>query len=247
MANWTTATIAARHDWDAGLATFRLQAEGLSFAPGQFVNLALPVGAERVKRAYSLASAPGAPPEFYLAEVSEGALTPSLFQLGPGAVVELDTDPQGFFTLEWIPATTKELWLLATGTGLGPFVSMWRSGQLFPRFERVVLVHGARTEAQLGYRQELEQLRALQPRFSYVPLVSRAAPGPGMLAGRIPAAIDDGSLERAAELALDPERSHVMLCGNPDMIRDAQASLAHKGLRKHRQRSPGHVTTEKYW
>ncbi len=246
MTKWVTATLAGRHDWDTGLATLRLDAEPFDFSPGQFVNLALTLNGERIKRAYSLASAPGAAPEFYLAEVDGGSLSPHLLSLKPGQHLELDSNAQGFFTLDWLPSTVSELWLLATGTGLGPFVSLWRSGALFPKFQRVVVVHGVRTGFQLGYREELERLREVHP-LSYVPLLTRAEPEAGMLGGRIPAAINDGGLEQAAGLRFDPERSHVMLCGNPDMIRDAQEALAKKGLRKHRQRSPGHVTTEKYW
>jgi ferredoxin--NADP+ reductase len=80
----------------------------------------------------------------------------------------------------------------------------------------------------------------------YVSMVSREA-APGSLAGRIPAAISDGRLEDAAGLKLLPESSHVMLCGNPDMLKDTQAVLVERGLRKHRRRNPGHITVESFW
>jgi ferredoxin--NADP+ reductase len=80
----------------------------------------------------------------------------------------------------------------------------------------------------------------------YQPFVSRES-APGALAGRVPAAIADGRLEDAAGLRLDPAAAHVMLCGNPDMLRDAQAALALRGLRKHRRRTPGHVSVESFW
>jgi len=70
---------------------------------------------------------------------------------------------------------------------------------------------------------------------------------PGWLAGRIPAAIADGRLESAAGLPLTPQSSHVMLCGNPQMLRDASAALAARGMRKHRRRAPGHITVESFW
>ena len=68
----------------------------------------------------------------------------------------------------------------------------------------------------------------------------------GSLAGRIPQAMRDGRLEKAAGLPLD-ERSHVMLCGNPAMLKDAQAALMERGLRKHRRRNPGHISVESFW
>jgi ferredoxin--NADP+ reductase len=76
--------------------------------------------------------------------------------------------------------------------------------------------------------------------------VSRES-APGSLAGRIPAAIGDGRLEAAAGLRLAPESSQVMLCGNPDMLKDASAALAARGLRKHRRRTPGHISVESFW
>jgi ferredoxin--NADP+ reductase len=89
-------------------------------------------------------------------------------------------------------------------------------------------------------------LRGKAQQFRYVSFVSRE-PAEGSLEGRIPAALGDGRLERAAGLQLRPENSHVMLCGNPDMLKDAQAALAGRGLRKHRRRAPGHLTVESFW
>ena len=77
-------------------------------------------------------------------------------------------------------------------------------------------------------------------------MVTREA-HPGALAGRIPAAIDDGRLEGRTGVPLTPENAQVMLCGNPAMVEDAQAVLATRGMRRHRRREPGHVTIETYW
>jgi ferredoxin--NADP+ reductase len=85
-----------------------------------------------------------------------------------------------------------------------------------------------------------------RPGFKYVPFVSRES-HPGSLAGRVPAAIQDGRLEAAAGVALDAASSHVMLCGNPQMLKDATAALAERGMRKHRRRNPGHITVESFW
>jgi ferredoxin--NADP+ reductase len=88
--------------------------------------------------------------------------------------------------------------------------------------------------------------RANGARFRYVSFVSREQ-APGSLAGRIPAAIADGRLEQAAGVALAPVNSQVMLCGNPDMLRDGGAALAVRGMKKHRRRSPGQITVESFW
>jgi ferredoxin/flavodoxin---NADP+ reductase len=246
MSTWTRAQVLARTDWTEGLATLKLDAQLLPFIPGQFANLALDIGEQRVRRSYSVASAPGTPPEFYVTRVAGGALSPSLVALEPGDAVWLDTRCAGLFTLEWMPDAARELWLIATGTGVGPYISLLRSGLLLPRFERVVIVHGTRTQLELGYREELEAA-ARDARVSYVPSVTRENPGHGVLTGRIPELLRDGQLEAAAGLPFDAERSHFMVCGNPAMINDSIATLEQRGFRRNKRREPGHITIEKYW
>jgi ferredoxin/flavodoxin---NADP+ reductase len=225
--------------------TLRLSARP-SFRPGQFMNLGLPLASGFVSRSYSLASAPGQELEVLLARVGEGALTPALFDLGVGNEVALDPKPQGFFTFDYVPPH-RVLWMLATGTGLGPFLSMLRSGEAFARAERVVLAHGTRGPAELAHRDELEAMAvAHEGRFVYSPVLSRLHE-PGLLQGRITQALASGELEQRAGVALAPESAHVLLCGNPAMIDEAIAQLSARGLRRHRQRTPGHITTEKYW
>jgi len=239
------AEITARTQWAEGLWTMRLDAEVASFEPGQFVNLALPVDGELVKRAYSIASAPSCPLELYLVRVDGGVLTPRLDAMTIGDVVKVDTRANGFFTLRHVPQG-RDAWLLSTGTGLGPFISMLRSGQLWSRFENVVLVNGARRLAHLGYRDELETLQRTQPSFRYVPMVTREH-HEDIIRSRIPAAVRAGVLDQIAGRQLDADHAQVMLCGNPDMIRDSIEALAERGLRKHRRAKPGHITVEKYW
>ena len=139
------------------------------------------------------------------------------------------------------------LWCLATGTGLGPFLSMLRTADPWQKFARVVLVHAVRHAEELTYRDTLAEIAHARPgAFTYVPMVSRE-PHPEALAGRIPAAIEDGRLEARAGIALSPENSHAMLCGNPAMVEDTQTLLATRGMRRHRRKEPGQVTVETYW
>lgn len=221
-------------------------AERGSFRPGQFMNLGLHVGAQFVSRSYSLASAPGEPLEVLLARVGEGALSPALFELAVGAAITLDPKPQGFFSLDYVPPH-EELWMLATGTGLGPFLSMLRSGVAFERARRVVLAHGTRGPLDLAHQAELVELtRERAGAFSYLPVLSRE-PMAGALDGRLTTVLASGELEASAQTRIDAERSHLLLCGNPAMIEDVTTQLVARGLRRHRQRAPGHITTEKYW
>ena len=244
---WIETKISSRKDWAPGLTSLTLDAGAAAFVPGQFVNLGLDLGGVRIKRSYSLASPPGAPSEVYLSLVPGGALTPALFELGPGDPVWLDDRALGFFTLDHVPPAGRA-WLLATGTGLGPFLSMLRSPSIWQRFERIVLVHGVRYVSHLGYAEELTRISAERGgQLVYLPLVTREQPPPGGLVGRLPALIESGELERRAGLSFAAPTDHVLMCGNPAMISEVQAVLGTRGLEKHRPRKPGHITIESYW
>jgi ferredoxin/flavodoxin---NADP+ reductase len=244
---WVTANIVEQVDWAAGLRTLRLD-QRLDFIPGQFVNLALDAGPERTKRSYSVASAPGAPVEVYITRVERGLLSEPLFERGVGDNVFMEAMSYGFLTIDQLPEFARDLWLLSTGTGLAPFLSMLRSGQLFPRFDKVLVVNGVRENAHLAYEAELRELEGRsEGKIRYVGLVTRESPSGKHLAGRIPQAIEDGRLEHALDYPFDVKRSHFMLCGNPDMIGDAMTSLALRGMKRHRRRDPGHISVEKYW
>lgn len=241
---WLDGAVIGRTDWADGLWTLRVDAV-IDHEPGQFVNLALTIDGQQVKRAYSLASAPGAPAEFFLVRVEGGALTPALHRLAIGDHVQVQQEPQGFFVLSEVP-DARDLWLVASGTGLGPFMAMLRSETIWRRFANVVLVHGARYASHLAYRAELEALSRTRP-LRCIGAVTREAVAAPLLAGRITARLADGQLEATAGTVLSAEHSHVMLCGNPDMVTDVTAALIGRGLAKHRRRAPGHITIEKYW
>lgn len=228
MNNMIETRLADRHEWAPGLVTLKLGTTLAGFEPGQWTNIALELDGECVRRPYSLASVPGAPAELFVSGVPGGRLTPRLLDLAPGDALLLEPRPMGFFTLRWLP-DARELWMLATSTGLAPYVAMLRHGEVFSRFERIVVVHGVREENQLAYRDEIRATGV-----DYVPAVSR-------INGRITALLARG------DLIIDPTRAHVMLCGNPGMITEVSGLLAQRGLRRHRQRNPGHVTTESYW
>ena len=152
----------------------------------------------------------------------------------------------GFLVLSEVP-DAENLWLIATGTGLAPFLSILRTEAPWERFRRVVLVHATRTADEQVYGELLAGVaRARGERLQRVAFVSREK-APGALEGRIPAAIGDGRLERAAAAELSAARSQVMLCGNPAMVTDVTAALVARGMRKHRRRAPGHITVETYW
>ena len=241
MSKWLVGRVLENRHWTDALFSLRVEAPRLDFQAGQFVRIAVE---ERVARAFSFVNPPQDPVlEFYGIVVPQGPLSPRLAALRAGDRLLIASNPAGFLVLREVPPV-KTLWLVSTGTGIAPFLSILRTDEPWTRFENVVLVHAVRHTAELVYQEMIRQI-SRERGLRTVTFVSREA-APGSLAGRIPAALRDGRLESAAGLALDHD-AHVMLCGNPDMLRDAQAALGERGLRKHRRRNPGHISVESFW
>jgi ferredoxin--NADP+ reductase len=247
MSKWLEGTVLENRHWTEALFTLRVQGAPLAFEAGQFVRIALDIDGERIARPFSMVNAPGDPVlEFYGIVVPEGPLSPRLARLKAGERLFVAPNPAGFLVLSELPAA-QTLWLMSTGTGIAPFISMLRAGTPWQRFKDVVLVHAVRHAAELVYQMDIEKTGAHHGScFRYVSVVSRED-APGALRGRIPALVRDGRLEAAAGLKLAAEGSQVMLCGNPDMLKDTSGALAERGMRKNRRRTPGHITVESFW
>lgn len=245
--DWLEATVVGRHQWTAQLVSLHLDAPLAEFQAGQYVKIALDDGPERVGRPYSLVNSPDVRPlEIHFTTVPEGALTSRLAALEVGARLWISARANGLFTLEQV-VTRRHLWLFATGTGLGVYLSMLGTAQPWQRFERVMLVHGVRYTDELAYADRIAALRTnYGDRFCFIPAISRDAAGAGQFAGRITELLANGELERTAGAAITPEDSHCMMCGNAEMIKDARALLEERGLRRHKRSEPGHYTLEQY-
>lgn len=242
-AKWLDGRVIENQHWTDTLFSLRVEAPRLRYEAGQFVRIALE---EQLARPFSFVNPPQDPVlEFYGIVVPEGPLSPRLERLKKGDRLYIATNPAGFLVLSEVP-DAETLWLVSTGTGIAPFLSILRTETPWRRFRNLVLVHAVRHARELTYRGLIGEIQHRHHNvFHYVTFVSREA-APGSLAGRIPAAIRDGRLEQAAGVKLD-QHSHAMLCGNPQMLKDAAAALAERGLRKHRRRNPGHITVESFW
>jgi len=251
MSKWVEGRVVAKRRWTERLFSLQVAAPEVTFVAGQFARLALPAapGAKEAMlgRPYSFVNAPQSPPhEFYFNVLPEGPLSPRLAALEADDAVWLLDRANGFFVVSELPDSAA-LWCLATGTGLGPYLSILRTEEPWEKFDRIVLVQGVRQAADLSYAETVGAIVRERPgRFTFVPMVSRETHR-GALAGRIPDAIRDGRLEAWTGVPLTAENAHAMLCGNPDMLRDTQALLEHRGMRRHRRREPGHFTLEAYW
>jgi ferredoxin--NADP+ reductase len=240
-AKWLEGRVIENRHWTDALFSLRVEAPPLGFQAGQFVRIALE---ERIARPFSFVNPPQDPVlEFYGIVVPEGPLSPRLAQLRAGERLLVATNPAGFLVLSEVP-DAETLWLVSTGTGIAPFLSLLRTETPWRRFKNVVLVHAVRHTRELAYAEMIRKI-SKEKGLRTITFVSRET-APGSLAGRIPAAIRDGRLETAAGLKLN-EHAHVMLCGNPEMLKDATAALAERGMRKHRRRAPGQITVESFW
>lgn len=248
MANWLNGKVVEVNYWTDALMSLIVHAPIDKFTAGQYAKLALDIEGERVQRAYSYVNSPNSTDlEFYLVTVPDGKLSPKLTALKPGDNVLVTEQANGFFVLEEIP-DTRTLWMLSTGTGIGPFLSILQLGQDLERFENIVLVHAVRYADDLSYLPLMESLvERYQGKLRIQTVVSREN-HIGSLTGRVPALIESGALEKMVGLEITPEESHVMLCGNPQMVKDTQELLKEqRAMRKHFRRKPGHITSEQYW
>lgn len=246
MEEWLEGKVVDKRRWSEKLYSLRFTAPVEDFRAGQFTRLALEIDGERVARPYSFVNPPQEDLlEIHFNEIADGPLTPRLAALVPGDRLWVSARPNGFFTLDYLPES-RNLWMIASGTALGVYLSILRTEQSWQRFEHIALVHNTRLQNQLCYGKEIATLKhRMGERFRYVPITSREQTEHA-LHGRILAALEDGRLERHADLPLTAKDSHVMLCGNMDMIREVSAALEARGMRKHRRKEPGHYTTEKY-
>ncbi len=246
MPEWIEGRVTENRQWTERLFSLRFSAAIGDFKPGQFVRVALELDGGIVARPYSLVNSPTEPEfEIFFNIVPAGPLTPRLAALRQGDVIKVAEKPYGFLTLDDVPAA-KHLWMLATGTGVGPFVSILKSGDAWQRFEKVVLVYSVRTVQELAYQDAITKAgRQHHQQLSYIPVVTREQVE-GAINMRVTDAIASGELEQLAGVSMNPEDSHVMMCGNSAMIADVMELLKSRNMRKHLRREPGHITIEKY-
>jgi ferredoxin/flavodoxin---NADP+ reductase len=253
MPQWCQGIVSKRCVWNPGLFTLQIEVPQVEpFLPGQFLHLGLHVPSENeaepklINRPYSVASPHASKLEFFIVVVENGDLTPRLWQLNEGDPILVSQRAAGSFTLKKAP-TLENLWLFATGTGLAPYIAMVRDPLVWQQYHRVFMVHGVRVRSDLAYTDELKELECrYSGRFKMFQTLSREQ-GDDCLTGRITDILENGELEKASAVTIQPENSTVMLCGNPAMLDSMEQILSRRGLRLHRSKSPGNIVLERYW
>jgi ferredoxin--NADP+ reductase len=246
MADWLKGKVIEKIQWNDRLFSLRIEAGLKDFVAGQFIRVALDVDGERIARPYSLVNKPGDDYlEIYFNIVAEGPLSPRLAALEVNDEIFVTDKANGFLVIDEVPES-RHLWLMATGTGVGPFLSILKTEAAWQRFEKIVLAYSVRESSELSYQEQISAIEKQKAdQFLYVPFVTRE-PLHGVMRQRIPQSIEDGTFEQRTGFTINENDSHIMMCGNSAMISDVTACLEKRGLRKHRRREPGHITTEKY-
>jgi ferredoxin--NADP+ reductase len=240
------------HHWTDRLFSFTTTRDAsLRFENGQFAMIGLEVDGKPLLRAYSLASANYEDHlEFLSIKVPNGPLTSRLGHLQVGDTVLVGRKPTGTLLLDNL-RTGRNLYLLATGTGLAPFMSLIKDPASYERFDRVILTHTVRMSGELAYanhiRHELPRHEFLgediAAKLSYYPTVTREE---FMTRGRITSLIETGKLFADLSLPpLDPEHDRVMICGSTEMLADTERLLQERGFDEGNNAAPGSYVVEK--
>ena len=253
-ARFTVEKVSSLRYWTPSLLSFRTSRDpNFRFTPGHYARLGLQSKNDNVVwRPFSVVSSKvDGYLEFIATLVPNGEFSDLLSNSREGDTIQLDKTSYGFMTIDGF-APGSDLWLLATGTGFGPFLSILRDSNTWNTYENIVLVHSVRYAAELAYRDEIEAIiqehtiGKLPARLRYIPIVTREL-WPDILSARIPKLIEEGGLEYAANLKLDLSRSRIMVCGNPEMIRELRSLLTARGFQTNRRAAPGQLAFENYW
>ncbi|PZN30229.1 MAG: ferredoxin--NADP(+) reductase [Proteobacteria bacterium] len=237
MAALGTERVLRVHHWNESLFSFTTTRDpALRFENGQFVMLGLEVDGRPLLRAYSIASANYEEHlEFFSIKVPDGPLTSRLQHLREGEEVFVSRKPTGTLVLRDL-RPGRRLFLLSTGTGLAPFMSLVKDPEMYERFERIILVHGVRTVSDLAYSEYLSRTLPEDPylgeyagkQLTYYPTVTRE---PFRNRGRLTDLLESGRLcADLDEPDLDPAVDRAMICGSPTMLKDTAALLDARGF-----------------
>jgi ferredoxin--NADP+ reductase len=252
MSNLHQETVLSVHHWNDTLFSFKTTRDrGLRFKNGHFLMLGLEIEGRPLLRAYSVASPNYADYlEFYSIKVPGGPLTSHLQNIKVGDSVLVSKKPTGTLVLSTLQPG-KRLFMLSTGTGLAPFMSIIRDPETYEQFEHVVIVHGVRFKNELGYadyiKNELPQDELLgesvQKQLHYYPTVTRET---YENQGRITQLLETGKLcQDLGQGELNPEHDRVMMCGSPGMLTDLVAQLESRGFREGATHTPAQYTIER--
>jgi ferredoxin/flavodoxin---NADP+ reductase len=240
------------HHWTDKLFTFTTTRDpGLRFSNGHFTMIGLRINGKPLLRAYSIVSANYEEHlEFLSIKVPDGPLTSKLQHMKVGDTIIVGKKPTGTLLIDYLNPG-KRLYMLSTGTGMAPFMSIIRDPETYERFEQVILVHGVRNKDELAYHDLVsEHLPAheflgemVAAKLRYYPTVTREA---YKNMGRVTTLMESGKLFTDLDVPpIDPAVDRVMICGSPGMLRDIKHMLEGKGFKEGNTSKPGDFVIER--
>ncbi|MDX1694614.1 MAG: ferredoxin--NADP reductase [Ketobacteraceae bacterium] len=252
MSQLRSETVTHVHHWNDTLFSFRTTRDpGFRFKNGHFTMIGLKQEKRPLLRAYSIASANHEEEmEFFSIKVPDGALTSQLQKIKVGDEILVNSKPTGTLTLDNI-LPGKRLWLLATGTGLAPFLSIIRDPETYENFDQVILTHGVRYVSELAYRDHiLKELPGneyfgdmVREQLLYYPTVTREE---FERQGRLTDLLRTGTASRELGLPeLNKEEDRFLICGSPSMLKDFCGILDAEGYRESRHGDLGEYAIER--
>jgi ferredoxin/flavodoxin---NADP+ reductase len=252
MSNFNQETVLSVRHWTDRLFSFKTTRHpAFRFQNGQFTMMGVEVQGRPLVRAYSLVSANYEEQlEFFSIKVADGPLTSRLQHLREGDPILVSRKATGTLVLDNL-SSGENLYLLGTGTGLAPFLSLIKDPETYERFQRVVIVHGCRWAAELAYGDWIANIlpndelvgESVREKLIYYPSVTRE---PFRHNGRISLLMTNGKLFEDVGLPpIDAETDRFMLCGSPNMLGDLRAILDAKGHIEGNHGASGHYVVEK--
>ena len=252
MSNLNQETVTSVHHWNDTLFSFTTSRDpGFRFKNGHFIMIGLEHEGRPLMRAYSIASANYEEElEFFSIKVQNGPLTSKLQHLKVGDQIYISSKPTGTLVLDHL-LPGRNLYLLSTGTGLAPFMSIIKDPETYEQYDKVILTHGVRYVSELAYTQLItEELpkneffgEQVKEQLIYYPTVTRE---PFRNQGRLTDLMESGKLFSDIGLpAFDLEQDRFMLCGSPSMLKDLCAILDARGFREARHGDQGHYVIER--
>ncbi|WP_343155138.1 FAD-binding oxidoreductase [Buchnera aphidicola (Kurisakia onigurumii)] len=237
--------------WSEKLFSIRLKSSINNFIPGQFNRIVMKYddSKETIQRAYSYVNPPNNKNiEFYIVLIPNGKLTTKLYQLKKNDILQIYKNSFGFFTIEEIP-TCENIWMIATGTAIGPYLSILQyKKNINKKFKKIILIYAVRYYKDLNYLKLLNKLKKKYKGKLYIQIILSREKKINTLYGRIPFLLQEKIIEKKIGVFINKDNTHIMLCGNPNMVKQTNKILVEKYfLKKNLRREPGNITIEHYW